>query len=106
MTTDSVLELQDVSVEFGSGSTAVRAVSQANLSLRRGEIFGIAGESGSGKSTLIYAIARTLAPAGRVVSGRVLYRPRDGERSTSSTSRATRCASCAGRASRSSRKPR
>jgi peptide/nickel transport system ATP-binding protein len=78
MTTDCVLQLQDVTVEFGSGATAVRAVSQANLSLRRGEIFGIAGESGSGKSTLIYAIARTLAPAARVASGRVIYRPRDG----------------------------
>jgi peptide/nickel transport system ATP-binding protein len=77
--TEAVLECEDLVVEFGQGPRAVRAVDGVSLRVARGEIYGLAGESGSGKSTLMYAITRLLPSAGRVVSGRVLYGPRDGE---------------------------
>jgi peptide/nickel transport system ATP-binding protein len=76
---EAVLEIEDLVVEFGNGPSAVRAVDAVSLKVGRGEIFGLAGESGSGKSTLMYAVTRLLPGSGRVVSGRVVYSPREGE---------------------------
>ncbi len=75
---DAVLEIDGLSVDYGVGESAVRAVSDVKLSLRRGEVLGLAGESGSGKSTLAYGLTRLLPPPGVVASGRVLYHPGDG----------------------------
>ncbi|HEV2346471.1 MAG TPA: ABC transporter ATP-binding protein [Actinocrinis sp.] len=75
---DAVLEISGLSVDYGLGEGAVRAVSDVTLSLRRGEVLGLAGESGSGKSTLAYGLTRLLPPPGVVASGKVLYHPGDG----------------------------
>jgi peptide/nickel transport system ATP-binding protein len=56
----------------------VRAVSDVSLTLRRGEVLGLAGESGSGKSTLAYGLTRLLPPPGVVSGGSVLYHPPGG----------------------------
>jgi peptide/nickel transport system ATP-binding protein len=69
---DALIEARDVSVTFGSGSRAVRAVRGVSLHIDQGEAVGIVGESGSGKSTL----ARVLAGLQRPDSGEVLF---DGE---------------------------
>ena len=73
-----LLELQNLSTHYVSarGSRVVRAVDEVSLSLRAGETLGIVGESGSGKSTLALTILRTLPPAARIASGRILF---DGE---------------------------
>ena len=70
------LELRDVSVAFGTGRSAPRAVDGVSLSLRRGEILGIVGESGSGKSQLLRAIMR-LPPREARIGGAVLWRGRN-----------------------------
>ena len=72
---DAVLDISGLSVDYGMGENAVRAVSDVNLTLRRGEVLGLAGESGSGKSTLAYGLTRLLAPPGVVANGSVLYYP-------------------------------
>ncbi|HET9897292.1 MAG TPA: ABC transporter ATP-binding protein [Streptosporangiaceae bacterium] len=77
--TESLLEVTGLSVDYGFGESAVHAVSDADLTLHRGEVFGLAGESGSGKSTLAYAIARLLRMPGVITGGRVLFRTGHGQ---------------------------
>ena len=66
-----LLEVRGLSVEYGVGQDAVRAVTEANLTLYPGEVTGLAGESGSGKSTFAYAITRLLRAPGVITAGSV-----------------------------------
>ena len=52
-----MIEIRNLSVTFGRGDEAVRAVRNVSLTVAKGESFGIIGESGSGKSTLLRAVA-------------------------------------------------
>ena len=73
---EPVLEVRDLCVDYGLGKSAVRAVTNVSLTLRRGEVLGLAGESGSGKSTFAYAVTRLLRAPGVITGGRVLFHSR------------------------------
>lgn len=75
--TKPVLEVRDLSVEFGSGPRAVRAVDGASFQLERSKVAGLVGESGSGKSTVALCILKLLRPPGRIVSGSIALEGRD-----------------------------
>jgi peptide/nickel transport system ATP-binding protein len=72
-----LLEIRDLSVEYGRQDGAVRAVEQVSLEVGPGEFLGIVGESGCGKSTLLYAIARLLQPPARITTGSVSLQGRN-----------------------------
>jgi peptide/nickel transport system ATP-binding protein len=74
-----ILDVRHLSVDYGLGESAVRAVRDVTLTLHKGEVLGLAGESGSGKSTLAYGMTRLLPPPGVVTGGEVIYHPTDGE---------------------------
>jgi peptide/nickel transport system ATP-binding protein len=74
---DTVLEINGLEVTYSTNRGDVKAVHDLDLSVRRGEILGIAGESGSGKSTLAVALLRLLKPPGHVTAGSVVFRPAD-----------------------------
>jgi peptide/nickel transport system ATP-binding protein len=74
-TVNMLLDVRHLSVDYNAFSGTVHAVNDVSISLRRGEILGLAGESGSGKSTLAYAIARLLRPPAVIIGGEVLYYP-------------------------------
>ena len=68
---DDVLSVRDFSAGYVLGDTTVQAVRNVDLTLKRGEFLGIAGESGCGKSTLAFGIVQLLQPPGRVLEGQV-----------------------------------
>jgi ABC-type glutathione transport system ATPase component len=57
---DTLLDVRDLTVEYGNGRSKFRAVDNVCLTINSGETVGLVGESGSGKSTI-----------GRVVLGLV-----------------------------------
>jgi D-methionine transport system ATP-binding protein len=63
-----VIDIEQVSKHYVVDGAAVPAISDINLRIEQGEIFGIIGASGAGKSTLI----RTLNLLERPDSGRIL----------------------------------
>ncbi len=68
-----ILDVRDLSVDYGAGPSAVHALDHVDLKLHRGELLGVAGESGCGKSTLAYALTRLLRPPGVITGGEVHY---------------------------------
>ena len=51
----------------------VRAVDDISLTVRRNEIYGLAGESSSGKTSLIKTLAGAIRPPMRVIDGSVKF---------------------------------
>lgn len=63
----TLLKVRNVVVKFGKATI----LTNINLDIREGEIFGVVGLSGSGKTTLLNTIMGVLEP----VSGDVYYKP-------------------------------
>jgi peptide/nickel transport system ATP-binding protein len=77
MNNESVLKVEDVSVEYKTRRGNVLATNRVSFDLRQGEALALIGESGSGKTTLALAIVRMLASSARITKGRIHY-TRDG----------------------------
>ena len=71
--TDTVLSVQNLTVDFPSGDGSVHAVRGVSYELYPGEVLGIVGESGSGKSVTSMAVMGLL-PKTAKVSGSVRFR--------------------------------
>jgi peptide/nickel transport system ATP-binding protein len=69
-----LLELEDLVVDYLDGDLSLRAVDHVNLTIRAGEIVGLAGESGCGKTTAANAILGILRPPAEVTGGRIRFR--------------------------------
>jgi peptide/nickel transport system ATP-binding protein len=69
-----VIEVESLSVRFGTGRHAVDAVREVSFRVPQGGAFGLVGESGSGKSTVLRTLAGLVpAAAGTVrIGGEVL----------------------------------
>jgi peptide/nickel transport system ATP-binding protein len=65
------LSIRDLVVAYRRGKVWTDVVHGVSLAVRPGETLGLVGESGSGKTTLALAALRSLAPGGRVESGKV-----------------------------------
>jgi peptide/nickel transport system ATP-binding protein len=75
--TATLLELEDVVVDYALPEKRVRAVDGVSLAIAPGETLGIAGESGCGKSTLAGAILQILKPPAQLTSGRITFEGTD-----------------------------
>ena len=75
---EALLAVSGLTVEFGTGARAVRAVDDVSFTVQPSEILGLVGESGSGKTVTSLAIMRLLeSPPARIVSGSVCFEQHD-----------------------------
>jgi len=58
-----VLDVRGLSKVYGTGETAVHALRDVDLTVRRGEYVAVIGQSGSGKSTLLNVLGCLDAPS-------------------------------------------
>jgi len=64
---ETLLKVEDLSVDFASKNGFFRAVDAVNFELKRGEILGLVGESGSGKSTIGRSLLQLVPAQGTAV---------------------------------------
>ncbi|WP_293859019.1 ABC transporter ATP-binding protein [uncultured Alsobacter sp.] len=76
---DAILRVENLQTWFELGSRVAKSVDDVSFTVGRGRTVAVVGESGSGKSVTSLSIMRLLAPPGRIVGGRILYRTATGE---------------------------
>jgi oligopeptide/dipeptide ABC transporter ATP-binding protein len=79
MTAGPLLEVKGLTVAFESARGTFRALDELTFAVGAGETVALVGESGSGKSLAALSILRLAPPPGRIVSGEILFRGRDGQ---------------------------
>ena len=70
-----VLEVENLQTWFRIDGLEYKAVDGMSFALRAGRTLAIVGESGCGKSVTSYSILRLIQKPGRIVGGRILFRP-------------------------------
>jgi dipeptide transport system ATP-binding protein len=73
----ALLEVQNLTVEFGPEAAPFKAVDGVSFAVEAGEVVGIVGESGSGKSVTALALMGLVDAPGRVKADRLLFDGRD-----------------------------
>jgi len=72
MSSDTVLQVENLSTQLGDAMQPVNAVSDVSFELQRGKTFVLVGESGCGKSMIALSLMRLLPPSGRITGGEVI----------------------------------
>src|SRR5437867_10017538 len=72
-----LLEIEGLTVEFGTEAAPFLAVDDVTLAMHEGEIVGCVGESGSGKSVTALAVMGLVEFPGRVRAKRMRFAGRD-----------------------------
>ncbi|MBE2275329.1 MAG: ABC transporter ATP-binding protein [Rhodobacteraceae bacterium] len=64
----ALVEIDALSVRFGSGAAGLLALADVDLRVEAGQVVGVVGESGSGKSTLANSLGRLLPAAAQIAA--------------------------------------
>ena len=77
MTTEPLLQVKNLYVEYLTRRGPALAVDDVSFDIPKGEVFGLAGESGCGKSTIAHTILRVLRPPAVIRGGQILFKGDD-----------------------------
>jgi oligopeptide/dipeptide ABC transporter ATP-binding protein len=72
VTTEPLLEIDNLQTFFYTDEGTVKAVDDVSLTIPKGRTLGVVGESGCGKSVTALSIMRLISPPGRIAGGRIL----------------------------------
>ncbi|WP_037585193.1 ABC transporter ATP-binding protein [Stenoxybacter acetivorans] len=72
-----LLEIDNLSVTFGKGHRAFRAVDKVSLSLKKSEVLAVVGESGSGKSVTMMALMGLLPDSAAITADKLMFGGQD-----------------------------
>ncbi|MGB0605239.1 MAG: ABC transporter ATP-binding protein, partial [Candidatus Latescibacterota bacterium] len=70
---EPLLDISGLEVHFETRRGIARAVNEVDLTLYKGERFGLVGESGSGKTTMILALLRMIKTPGFIAGGKAVF---------------------------------
>ncbi|HEY3277730.1 MAG TPA: ABC transporter ATP-binding protein [Syntrophorhabdaceae bacterium] len=73
----ALLKVKGLTTGFALDSMTMKVVNGLDLSLNKGEVFGIVGESGSGKTMTALSIMRLVPPPGKILGGKAIFEERD-----------------------------
>jgi oligopeptide/dipeptide ABC transporter ATP-binding protein len=73
-----LLSVRDLKISFALDEGLVRAVDGTSFDVMPGQVLGVVGESGCGKSVTMKAILQLIDRPGRITSGEIHFRRRDG----------------------------
>lgn len=74
---DAVLTIEGLRLQFHTFAGDVKALDGVDLTIYRGEVFGLVGESGCGKSVTALSIARLLPENAEIIDGRIFLKGED-----------------------------
>ncbi|MEQ1715700.1 MAG: ABC transporter ATP-binding protein [Hyphomicrobium sp.] len=75
--TTTLVEVKNLSVEFGEGESASRVVKGVSFKIAKGETVALVGESGSGKTVSALSILRILPNSASHPTGEILFEGKD-----------------------------
>jgi len=79
MSNETMVDIQNLYVNFYTNSGVVKAIDGINLRLYKGETFGLVGETGCGKSVTANCIMKLIPqPPGKIEKGRIFFLPPSG----------------------------
>lgn len=74
----SLLQVENLSVQFETPQGVLKAVNDVSFSIPKGSTLGLVGESGCGKTVTALSILRLIpSPPGRITQGSILFEGRD-----------------------------
>ncbi|RLD04031.1 MAG: ABC transporter ATP-binding protein [Chloroflexi bacterium] len=74
---DTLLQIQDLHLEFKTGRGILKALSGITLDVNRGEIFGVVGETGCGKTVTGLSVLQLLPQSANIPQGKILFEGRN-----------------------------
>ncbi|MGL4440668.1 MAG: ATP-binding cassette domain-containing protein, partial [Bosea sp. (in: a-proteobacteria)] len=72
-----VLDVRNLSIEYRTSRSVVRAVDGVSFSVPKGAIVGLVGESGCGKTTVARSITGVLHQSARIAGGELVFKGKD-----------------------------
>ncbi|MHA2157189.1 MAG: ATP-binding cassette domain-containing protein, partial [Candidatus Hodarchaeales archaeon] len=76
-TQDVILDIKNLKVNFYTYEGVVKALDGIDLSIYKGESFGLVGETGCGKSVTVRSVMRLIEEPGKIVEGEIYYKGND-----------------------------
>lgn len=77
MTNAPLVDVKDLSVEFGEGTSAARVVKGVSFKIAKGETVALVGESGSGKTVSALSILKLLPASASHPTGEIWFEGKD-----------------------------